>query len=107
MTESQPTVTPQRVSVRCLTLRQGERFSEWQRLIHQVNRLCKVAALPALFGAPDSTGDWWAGGEVEEYLDARVIHRGDGSVSIASKTDRGAHFIRLAAADLDIVVQGV
>jgi hypothetical protein len=70
---------------------------EWLTFIHAMNRAAKEANLPMLFGTPDSTGDWWAGGYVEEYFDARVLHRTDETVSIISKTDRGAHFMRLVA----------
>lgn len=70
---------------------------EWLTVIHEVNRLA-----PGTFGAPDSLGPWWAGGSVEEYQDARVIHRPDGTVSIVSKTPRGAGLLSEAAANLGI-----
>lgn len=61
-------------------------------LIHTANELDPI------FGEPESQGDWWAGGFVEEYPDARVLHRLDESVSVVSKTPRGDDLIRRAAA---------
>jgi hypothetical protein len=49
---------------------------------------------PEMFRAPEHTGPWWAGGSVEEYPHARVIHRDDDSVSIVPKTDHGADVLR-------------
>lgn len=45
----------------------------------------------------EKVGPWWAGGEVEEYPDFRVIHRTDPSVSIVAKTEKGAALIRRVA----------
>ena len=74
--------------------------------LNVIREACRLA--PAMFGAPTSVGPWWAGGCVEEYEDARVIHRPDGlSVSIVSKTERGAEILAFAAGklgiDIDIV----
>lgn len=57
---------------------------EWLDFIHVANGVA-----PDMFGAAISRGPWWAGGSVEEYADARVLHREDGSVSVVSTTDRG------------------
>ena len=65
-----------------------------------IREACRLA--PGMFGAPDSLGPWWAGGHVEEYEDARVIHRPDESVSIVSKTERGAEVLASAAGKLGI-----
>ena len=43
-----------------------------------------------------------AGGTVEEYPDARIIHRGDDTVSIVGKTERGDTALAQAAASLGI-----
>jgi len=72
---------------------------EWLDVIHQANRI-----KADMFGQPYHTGPWWAGGYVEEYPDARVLMRGDESVSIFSKTDDGEAVLRQAAADLGITV---
>jgi hypothetical protein len=48
-------------------------------------------------GYPEFLGAWWAGGDVEEYRDFRVIHRTDPSISLASKTEAGARALRAAA----------
>lgn len=70
---------------------------EWLHVIWAANEIS-----PGTFGEPELLGDWWAGGSVEEYADARVLHRGDGSVSIVSKTDKGDEVLRAAAAKLGI-----
>ena len=57
---------------------------EWLDFIHVANGVA-----PGTFGAAVSCGPWWAGGSVEEYLDARVLHREDGSVSVVSTTEHG------------------
>jgi hypothetical protein len=72
---------------------------EYLVLIHEVNGIA-----PETFGATESVGPWWAGGTVEEYADARVIHREDGTSSIVAKTEHGNALIRQAAASLDIHV---
>jgi hypothetical protein len=68
----------------------------WLSVIHEANRIT-----PGMFGEPDIS-PWWAGGEVEEYKDARVIHRPDGSVSVVSKTEHGAEVLATAAGTLKI-----
>lgn len=77
----------------------GNGYPEWLQVIHDVN-----AHFPGTFGKPDSIGEWWAGGTAEEYEHARVLHRGDGSVSIVSKTDKGSRMLRAAARHLNIYV---
>lgn len=44
---------------------------------------------PGFFDEPDSVGPWWAGGSVEEYPHARVIHHLDDSVSVVGLDDLG------------------
>jgi hypothetical protein len=71
---------------------------EYLRVIHECNGVA-----PGTFVAPlDTSGKWWAGGEFEDYPDARVIFRGDGSVSIVAKTERGDTILRAAAELLGI-----
>jgi hypothetical protein len=72
----------------------------WLDLIHEANRIA-----PGMFGEPASSGPWWAGGFAEEYPDARVIFRRDEdpeSVSVISKTDRGAEILSAAAEKLGL-----
>jgi len=73
---------------------------QWLEVIWEVNRV-----FPGTFDCPDSQGDWWAGGHVEEYEHARVIHRADESVSVVSKTEYGATLLAATAANLGITVQ--
>jgi hypothetical protein len=70
---------------------------EWLTVIHEVNRIA-----PGTFGAPRHID--WDGipGACEDYPDARVIHRRDGTVSIVSKTPRGAELLKQAAANRGI-----
>jgi hypothetical protein len=56
----------------------------WLDLIREAG-----AAHPGFFGAPESVGPWWAGGSVEEYAHARVIHHLDDSVSVVALDDLG------------------
>lgn len=72
----------------------------WLDLIHEANRLCEEAGRPLMFTAPISTGDWWAGGWVEEYPEARVLHREDESVSIVPRTHNAAALLTDAARNL-------
>ena len=67
---------------------------EWLHIIWACNEI-----RPETFGSPEIK-PWWAGGTVEEYTDARVLHRGDGSVSIISKTDAGDEVLKAAVAKL-------
>jgi hypothetical protein len=57
---------------------------EWLRIVHAVNGI-----RPDTFGEPIKSGQWWAGGEFEEYPTARIIFRADGSVSIVAKSGTG------------------
>jgi len=70
---------------------------EWLDVIHEANRLA-----PDTFGAPTSVDAWWAGGTVEEYTDARVLHREDGSLSVVSKTAFGSALLREAVENLGL-----
>lgn len=68
----------------------------WLNLVWECN------AIDAdFFTAATHSGDWWAGGTVEEYPHARII-RDDDSVRIAAKTEHGADVIARAAAALGI-----
>jgi hypothetical protein len=50
-----------------------------------------------IFGARTSIGPWWAGGESEEYPDARIIRHADGeTVSVAAKTETGSAALEMA-----------
>jgi hypothetical protein len=71
-------------------------YPEWLQLIWKANDL-----RPETFGEPEIS-EWWAGGTVEEYPDARVIHRGDGTVSVVAKTPEGLDVLSRAAAELGI-----
>lgn len=77
----------------------GNDYPVWLKVIHTVNEF-----YPATFAKPNSIDEWWAGGTSEEYDHARVLHRGDGSVSIVSKTDFGARALRTAARHMNIYV---
>jgi hypothetical protein len=74
---------------------------EWLQLIWETNRVAAEGQEKEVFGKP-RIDEWWAGGTVEEYPNARVIHRGDGTVSVVSKTQRGAEMITLAAGRLEL-----
>jgi hypothetical protein len=63
----------------------------WLTLI----RICNELA-PETFGAPTSTGPWWAGGSVEEYPTMRVLHREDDTVSIHGKTEAATALLERA-----------
>jgi len=41
-------------------------------------------------GEPESVNAWWAGGSVEIYAHARVIHHPDDSVSVIAPDELGA-----------------
>lgn len=75
---------------------------EWLTVVKAANRHEQI------FGAPESTGPWWAGGNVEEYPHARIIHRHDGdgeddhTVSVVAKDEIGDRAIRAACEDLSI-----
>jgi hypothetical protein len=71
----------------------------WLNVVREANGIH-----PGMFGAPLSLDEWWAGGTAEEYTDARVLHRGDDTVSIVSKTPLGDGVLRAAAATLGINV---
>lgn len=68
---------------------------EWLDLIREAN-----GVEAKFFDAPESSGPWWAGGSVEEYADARVIHREDGSVSVVATSDHGTEILNRALAML-------
>lgn len=66
---------------------------EWLDLIHEANRVCQLEGNPPLFDVPESEGQWWAGGYVEEYPTTRVLHREDDSVSVIAKTEEAARVL--------------
>lgn len=70
---------------------------EWLEVIWDANDID-----PTFFGAPEIE-EWWAGGTVEEYEHARVLHRTDPSVSILSKTEYGDKILRQVAEKRGIV----
>jgi hypothetical protein len=74
---------------------------EWLHVVWEANRVRADT-----FGTPDSTGPWWAGGGVEEYAVARIIHRDDDSVSIVGKTALGDWVLKTAADRLGIHAAG-
>jgi hypothetical protein len=57
---------------------------------------------PGMFGSPYFVGPWWAGGSVEEYAEARVIHRDDGSVSIVGKSVTAERVLAQAANEVGL-----
>lgn len=48
------------------------------------------------FGAPESVDAWWAGGSVEVYAHARVIHHPDDSVSVVALDELGDRVLTVA-----------
>ena len=84
-----------------------ERAPEWLRLLWECNSICKDEGDDSMFGRPSEISEWWAGGTVEEYEHARVIHREDPTVSIVSKTDHGSEILKKAAVKLGIKVNPV
>lgn len=77
----------------------GNYYPEWLQIIHECNDID-----PTMFGQPLELAAWWAGGSVEEYTDARVLHREDPSVSIIAKTEHGDDVLRAVAAKRGIHV---
>lgn len=84
--------------------------SEWLRVIHAVNGLA-----PGTFGEPTTQGDPTTDeGYVETYPDATVTLRDvapyvatrEGTATIASSTQRGAHLLALAAATATVTADG-
>lgn len=79
----------------------------WLTVIHEANRLCIEAGRERMFDEPTSTGDWWAGGYVEEYPEARVLHRDRGpdgdysNVSIHGKTPEAEALLDEAANNVE------
>jgi hypothetical protein len=69
----------------------------WLNLIWAANDVST-----GFFGQPDFTGDWWAGGYVEEYADARVIHNPDESVSVVPTSPFGAEVLSAAAQAVNV-----
>jgi hypothetical protein len=77
----------------------GDGPQEWLDIIHEINRI-----KPGALGRPDAIEPWWAGGEVEEYPDFRVIHRDDSpTVNIEGKTTEAIELIRQAAENLGLI----
>jgi hypothetical protein len=85
----------------------GSAQADWRLVIQAVQTLAHATGENPVFGEPISIGRWWAGGIVEEYLDARIILPGPGraeseGVLITSKTPRAERLLRRAAEQLDI-----
>lgn len=73
------------VTVRLLRSEPGSGGAgEWLRFVWDMNETD-----PHVVDAPVSEGPWWAGGDVEEYEDVRLIFRMDRTVNIVGKTARG------------------
>lgn len=65
---------------------------EWLRVVHAVNGI-----RPDTFGEPIKSGDWWAGGQFEDYPEARIVFRPDGeSVDVIARSDEVDAALRLA-----------
>lgn len=73
---------------------------EWLAFIWRVNELAKDRGEDPVFGKPDHMGPWWAGGTVEDYPEARIIFRPDGTKSIHAKSERAAQLFDQAYADV-------
>ena len=87
-----------------VTLANGEEVNQpghWLTLIREAN-----GVHDGMFKAP-VLDDWWAGGEVEEYPDARVIHLSDNpdpfyrTVWVVPKTELGEQVLAQAYAILN------
>lgn len=70
----------------------------WLTVIHAANGMAQDLGQEKLFDNPTSTGSWWAGGYVEEYPEARVIHHDDDpkSISIVALSARADALLTLA-----------
>jgi len=77
------------------------RAPEWLQVIWESQAITDERGTERVFGKPELS-EWWAGGTVEEYEHARVIHRIDPSVSIVSKTEYGHEVLVEAAKRLGI-----
>lgn len=77
----------------------GKLMPEWINFLRE----CNGTDQGKVFGEPDACYPWWAGGDCEEYPDALVIHRSDGSTSVVSRTQRGRAAIVATAQRLGIV----
>lgn len=73
---------------------------EWFAFIRRVNELAKGRGEDPVFDKPDHMGPWWAGGTVEEYPEARIIFRPDGTESIQAKSERAAQLFDQAYTDV-------
>jgi hypothetical protein len=76
---------------------------EWMKVIWEANKIAEEDGRGgmAVFGRP-TIEKWWAGGTAEEYEHARVIHRGDGTVSVVAKTAIGDEVLEKAAQQLGL-----
>jgi hypothetical protein len=59
---------------------------------------------PEVFSDRQAEERWWAGGTVQAFAHARIIRRPDGSVSLASTTEKGALALGEAAHQLGVYV---
>jgi hypothetical protein len=71
---------------------------EWLKIIREANEFASEGD-NLFFGAP-KIEDWWAGGTVEEYPDARFIFGGDGTCRVCAKTVRGREVLLQAMSNL-------
>lgn len=75
---------------------------EWQKFIWNCN---DVSA--DMFGAAQHSGEWWAGGYVEEYEHARLVQDADGiAARMISKTEHGERVMRQVAQQMGIDLNG-
>lgn len=79
---------------------------EWLKFIWATNDTCKDRGMRQISQFTVHLGPWWAGGFVEEYVDFRVIHRTDPTVSIVGTTPYGDEIIVETAKRLNLVYQG-
>jgi hypothetical protein len=86
--------------LRLTGVKDGRGRPEWLQVIHAAN-----VSQPGMFGEPESTGPWWAGGYAEEYPDATVILDGDGSARIVAKTARGTAVLTRVARAMGLDVE--
>lgn len=79
---------------------------EWFAFIRRVNELAKGRGEDPVFDKPDHMGPWWAGGTVEDYPEARIIFRPDGTESIQAKSERAAQLFDQAYTDVILNSEG-
>lgn len=75
--------------------------------IRRVDELAKGRGEDPFFNKPDRVGPWWAGGTVEDYPEARIIFRPDGTESIQATSERVARLFDQAYADVILNSEGI